>query len=258
MAGLRNRKKQQTHDALSEAAIALFLERGFDQVSVADIAAAANVSKPTLFKYFATKQDLVLHRIADHAHESARLLQAATATRPTTTSAPPNATSASPGGTSASPGGTSASPGATSASPGGSLAPASAAGGRVAWAAGILRDEFLAGLERRDPVTGLNDHPEVLAYYRLVFETPTLAVRVQQFIAADQAALADALGNDLTAEVGAAQLISTQQVLARRNYLAMAAGISAAKQYRTARAEALTAYGTFPGLLPMPSTRVGV
>ena len=37
MAELRNRKKQQTHDALSAAAIALFLERGFDQVSVADI-----------------------------------------------------------------------------------------------------------------------------------------------------------------------------------------------------------------------------
>jgi hypothetical protein len=101
-------------------------------------------------------------------------------------------------------------------------------------------------LERRDPVTGLNDHPEVLAYYRLVFETPTLAIRVQQFIAENQAALADALGNDLTAEVAAAQLISTQQVLARRNYLAMAAGITAAKQYPTARAEALTAYGTFP------------
>jgi AcrR family transcriptional regulator len=224
MAGLRNRKKQQTHEALSEAAIALFLERGFDQVSVADIAAAANVSKPTLFKYFATKQDLVLHRIADHAHESARLLQAAAATRPNTTSA-------------------------------------SAAGGRVAWAAGILRDEFLAGLERRDPVTGLNDHPEVLAYYRLVFETPSLAVRVQQFIAEDQAALADALGNDLTAAVGAAQLISTQQVLARRNYLAMAAGISAAKQYATARAEAITAYSTFPGARQIPGakgTRVGV
>ncbi|WP_199234793.1 hypothetical protein [Kribbella sp. VKM Ac-2568] len=30
-----------------------------------------------------------------------------------------------------------------------------------------LRDHFLAGLERRDPVTGLNDRPEVLAYYRL-------------------------------------------------------------------------------------------
>ena len=214
MAGLRDRKKQQTHDALSEAAIGLFLERGFDQVSVADIAAVANVSKPTLFKYFATKQDLVLHRIADHAHESARLLQSATATP--------------------------------------SAAVVREAGGRVAWAAGVLRDAFVAGLERRDPVTGLNDHPEVLAYYRLVFETPSLAIRVQQFIAEDQAALAGALGNDLTAEVGAAQLISTQQVLARRNYLAMAAGISAAKQYPTAHAEALTAYGTFTGARPMP------
>jgi AcrR family transcriptional regulator len=228
MAGLRDRKKQQTHDALSEAAIGLFLERGFDQVSVADIAAVANVSKPTLFKYFATKQDLVLHRIADHAHESARLLQAAAAAHPSTSAAHPSTSAA------------------------GSSTPSAAAGGRVAWAAGVLRDEFLAGLERRDPVTGLNDHPEVLAYYRLVFETPSLAIRVQQFIAEDQAALAGALGNDLTAEVGAAQLISTQQVLARRNYLAMAAGISAAKQYPTARAEAITAYGTFPGVRQLP------
>ncbi|QNE16667.1 TetR family transcriptional regulator [Kribbella qitaiheensis] len=210
MPGLRTRKKQQTYDALSAAAIALFLERGFDQVSVADIAAAANVSKPTLFKYFATKQDLVLHRIADHAHESARLLQEANA-------------------------------GAIPAE------------GRVAWAAGILRDAFVAGLDRRDPVTGLNDDPEVLAYYRLVFETPTLAIRVQQFIAEDQTALADALGNDLTAEVAAAQLISTQQVLARRNYRAMAGGITAAKQYPTAHAEALTAYSTFPGTHPTKS-----
>jgi hypothetical protein len=114
----------------------------------------------------------------------------------------------------------------------------------------VLRDAFLEGLAKRDPVTGLNDHPDVLAYYRLVFETPALAVRVQQFIADDQAALADALGNDLTAEVAAAQLSSTQQVLARRNYLAMAAGIPADEQYPTARAEALTAYATFPATPP--------
>jgi AcrR family transcriptional regulator len=227
MAELRNRKKQQTHDALSEAAIALFLEHGFDQVSVADIAAAANVSKPTLFKYFATKQDLVLHRIADHTHESARLLQAA---------------ANSPRGG----GGEHSQP----PTPGG--------GGRRVWAVEVLREGFLAGLEKRDPVTGLNDHPEVLAYYRLVFETPSLAIRVQQFIAEDQAALADALGNDLTAEVAAAQLISTQQVLARRNYLAMAGGISADQRYPTARAEALTAYGTFLGAGRKPGTKVGM
>jgi AcrR family transcriptional regulator len=240
MAELRNRKKQQTHDALSEAAIALFLERGFDQVSVADIAAAANVSKPTLFKYFATKQDLVIHRIADHTHESARLLQAA-------------ANSHRGGGELADPLDAGEGGGGEHLRP-----PTPGAVGRRKWAVEVLREGFLAGLERRDPVTGLNDHPEVLAYYRLVFETPSLAIRVQQFIAEDQAALADALGNDLTAEVAAAQLIATQQVLARRNYLAMAGGISADKRYPTARAEALTAYGTFLGVDRKPGTKVGL
>ncbi|MFF0115699.1 TetR family transcriptional regulator [Streptomyces prasinus] len=64
--GLRERKKQRTREAISDTAIALFLKRGFDQVSVVDIAAAAEVSKPTLFKYFPTKEDLVVHRFADH------------------------------------------------------------------------------------------------------------------------------------------------------------------------------------------------
>jgi AcrR family transcriptional regulator len=73
--GLRARKKERTHQAISEAAIALFLERGFDQVSVAEVAAAAEISKPTLFRYFPTKEALVLHRIADHQGESARVVR---------------------------------------------------------------------------------------------------------------------------------------------------------------------------------------
>ncbi|MEV0278708.1 TetR family transcriptional regulator [Streptomyces sp. NPDC050610] len=73
--GLRERKKQRTRRALSETAIELFLKRGFDQVSVADVAAAAEVSKPTLFRYFPTKEDLVLHRFADHQGESARVVR---------------------------------------------------------------------------------------------------------------------------------------------------------------------------------------
>ncbi|MFI6686288.1 TetR/AcrR family transcriptional regulator [Streptomyces sp. NPDC050485] len=75
-AGLRERKKQRTYQAVSEAAIALFLERGFDKVSVAEVAAAAGISKPTLFRYFPTKEDLVLHRFADHADEAARVVAA--------------------------------------------------------------------------------------------------------------------------------------------------------------------------------------
>ena len=75
MTGLRARKRQQVHEAISTAAISLFLERGFDQVSVAEVAAPAEVSKPTLFKYFPTKEDLVLHRISDHQGEAARVVR---------------------------------------------------------------------------------------------------------------------------------------------------------------------------------------
>ncbi|WP_037861760.1 TetR/AcrR family transcriptional regulator [Streptomyces sp. NRRL S-340] len=73
--GLRARKKARTRDAIAEAAVSLFLARGFDQVSVSDVAAAAEVSKPTLFRYFPTKEDLVLHRFADHQGEAARVVR---------------------------------------------------------------------------------------------------------------------------------------------------------------------------------------
>ncbi|GAA1082420.1 TetR family transcriptional regulator [Kitasatospora arboriphila] len=75
MPGLRERKKQRTRAAISDAAIALFLEHGFNQVSVAQVAEAAEVSKRTLFAYFPTKEDLVLHRLADHEAEAARVVR---------------------------------------------------------------------------------------------------------------------------------------------------------------------------------------
>ena len=79
--GLRERKKQRMYQAVSEAAIALFLEKGFEKVPVAEVAAAAEISKPTLFRYFPTKEDLVLHRFADHADEAARVVAARPAKR---------------------------------------------------------------------------------------------------------------------------------------------------------------------------------
>ncbi|MFJ3304436.1 TetR/AcrR family transcriptional regulator [Streptomyces sp. NPDC086549] len=72
--GLRERKKIRMYQEVSEVAVRLFLEKGFDAVSVAEVAAAAGISKPTLFRYFPAKEDLVLQQIADHREEAARVV----------------------------------------------------------------------------------------------------------------------------------------------------------------------------------------
>jgi AcrR family transcriptional regulator len=76
---LRERKKLQTRAAISEAAISLFVEHGFDRVSITQVAEAADVSRRTLFAYFPTKEDLVVHRFADHEDEPARVVRARSA-----------------------------------------------------------------------------------------------------------------------------------------------------------------------------------
>jgi AcrR family transcriptional regulator len=57
--GLRERKKRETREAIARAAWKLFTRRGFDAVTVADIARAAKVSEKTVFNYFPAKEDLV-------------------------------------------------------------------------------------------------------------------------------------------------------------------------------------------------------
>ncbi|MGW0803959.1 TetR family transcriptional regulator [Nonomuraea sp. NPDC002799] len=186
MTGLRELQRRRVHEAISAAAIALFLERGFDEVPVTEIAAAAGVSKPTLFKYFPTKEDLVLHRISDHRGEAARVVRGRRA------------------------------------------------GERPLEA---LRRHFLDGLARRDPVTGLNDHPQVVAYHRMVFTTPSLVARLFQQMSLDERALAEALAettDELTADLVAAQALAAQRVLSRRTWALLAAGRPLAEVEREA------------------------
>lgn len=195
--GLREHKRQRTHDAVSAAAISLFLEHGFDRVSVAEIAAAAEVSKPTLFRYFRSKEDLVLHRIADHEGEPARVVRQRPAEQT---------------------------------------------------ALAALHEHFLDGLTRRDPVTGLNDHPEVLAFHNMVFSTPSLSARLNEYVARDEEALTDALvqtahaPDQLTARLAAAAILAVQRVLARENWRRLAAGETASALYDTAKTSADNAF----------------
>lgn len=60
--GLRERKKRQTRQYISDVATGLFLARGFDAVTIAEIAEAAEVSVNTVYNYFPAKEDLFLDR----------------------------------------------------------------------------------------------------------------------------------------------------------------------------------------------------
>lgn len=205
-AGLRERKRQRMYQAVSDTAIALFLEKGFDAVSVAEVAAAAEISKPTLFRYFASKEDLVLHRFADHETEAARVVEE----------------------------------------------------GRAAGRSAIdaLRDHFLDGLRRDDPVTGLNEHPAVLAFQRLLYGTPSLVARLYGYLERSEAALAEALaeplGDPLDARLAAGQITAVRRILAEENVRRITAGEHAADVRRDAVAAAERAFAQvaagFPGL----------
>ncbi|MZD07774.1 TetR family transcriptional regulator [Streptomyces sp. SID5785] len=175
--GLRERKKRRTREALSETAVRLFLEKGYERVSVAEVAEAAGVSKPTVFRYFGAKEDLVLYRFADHEDEAARVV---------------------------------------------------AGRGPGESAVGALRGHFIEGIERRDPVTGVCDHPAVLAYLRLLYGTPALVARLAGYQERSERVLAEALGEQgwdaVGARLAAGQVVAVQRILAEENVRRIVAG----------------------------------
>lgn len=70
---LRERKQQRVRDAIIEAALDLFAERGFDAVTVSDIAERAEVGRTTFFRYFGDKQEVMFagdYGVADAAATS--------------------------------------------------------------------------------------------------------------------------------------------------------------------------------------------
>jgi AcrR family transcriptional regulator len=61
--GLRERKKQRTRQLIADTAMRLFLEHGFDAVTVAEVAGAAEVDAKTVYNYFPSKPWLIYHRL---------------------------------------------------------------------------------------------------------------------------------------------------------------------------------------------------
>lgn len=188
--GLRQRQRLRIQQSIQDAATRLFLAAGFEAVGVNEIAAAAEVSKRTLFKYFPSKEDLVIGAFADHQDELARTVRE----RP-----------------------------------------------RGEGPLDALERHFLAGLADRDPVTGLDDRPQTLAYVRMVLSVPALQARLLLYQTRAEQALAEALA-DGPARLAAYQIFAAHRALADDNRHALTAGQSAAERHPAAAEAAARAF----------------
>lgn len=73
--GRRERKKAEVRQRICDVATALFLRHGFDQVSVSEIAEAADVARPTVFAYFPRKEDLFFDRYPEVVDQLTRAVR---------------------------------------------------------------------------------------------------------------------------------------------------------------------------------------
>ena len=73
--GLRETKKLATRQHIADTAMGLFVTRGFDRVTVAEVATAANVSEKTVFNYFPTKEDLFFDEVPERARKLAEAIR---------------------------------------------------------------------------------------------------------------------------------------------------------------------------------------
>ena len=73
--GLRERKKQKTRESIQRTALRLFERQGYEETTIEQIAAAAEISESTFFNYFPTKEDVVLYDAYDPVAKLRDLMQ---------------------------------------------------------------------------------------------------------------------------------------------------------------------------------------
>ncbi|MFE2306645.1 TetR family transcriptional regulator, partial [Streptomyces sp. NPDC059411] len=109
-----------------------------------------------------------------------------------------------------------------------------------------VRAHFLAALAERDPITGLCDHPNVLAFQRLLYSTASLKSRMAHYTGREVELLAAVLEAEavdpLTARLAAMHLVATRHELGKENWRRLDSGRSADELHPAAASEADRAF----------------